>query len=211
MNLIIDSQYFTPVILFKNLYKFSNITFEQYEHHQKMSFRSRCQVAGSEGLLNLSIPLAKGRDQRTLIKDVRMADNIPWQSQHWKTLLSCYSRSPWFEYYREDLGNLYTKPVAFLLDWNQACFEWSLRALKMSISVSLTESYRKHYEEEDWIDWRGKILPKYRDLSMGQGPVKYRQVFEERIGFLPNLSILDLLFCEGKRAAALLSADQETA
>src|SRR6266567_4392829 len=162
MNLIIDLQYFTQIILYKNSNNFSNIIFEQYEYYQKMSFRNRCQVAGAEGVINLSIPLQKGRDQKTLVKDVRIAERNDWQSQHWKTIVSCYSRSPWFEFYRDELGDLYRRPFHFLVDWNLACFEWSLKILQTPISFSLTTAYHKSYAEENWTDWRGKILPKNR-------------------------------------------------
>ncbi|MHA4807720.1 WbqC family protein [Flavitalea flava] len=202
MNLIIDLQYFPSIILYKGLNKFSNLVFEQYEHHQKMSFRNRCQVAGAEGLINLSIPLVQGRDQRTLIRDVKIAGSLPWQGQHWKTIVSCYNRSPWFEYYRDELEELYRKPFTFLVDWNIACWEWSLKSLRMPLPFSLTDTWQENFDPENWTDLRGKILPKNR---IGwNSSIRYRQVFEERIGFLPNLSILDLLFCEGKRAPIFL-------
>jgi hypothetical protein len=218
MNSIVDLQYFAPVILYKIANKSSNIVFEQCEYYQKMSFRNRCQIAGAEGLVNLSVPLEKGRDQKTLMRDVRISDFQPWQARHWKTIVSCYSRSPWFEFYRDDLERLYKKPFDFLIDWNRACFEWTAGILKMPVSMSLTEEYRREYEPSEWMDWRGRILPKNRGRDVvgglpdagaggdsGDGsPLKYRQVFEERTGFIPNLSILDLLFCEGKRAAELL-------
>jgi len=211
MNLLTELQYFPSVNLYKNLNKFSNIVFEQYEHYQKMSFRNRCRIAGAEGAIDLSIPLVAGRDQKTLIKDVRIAGDQPWQDQHWKTLVSCYNRSPWFEFYRDDLERWYRKPFDFLLDWDLACFEWSLKVLGILIPVTLTESFQKTYEEEEnWVDRRGKILPKNRGMLASPDREKdptipnYRQVFEERTGFLPGLSILDLLFCEGKRAGAFL-------
>src|SRR6266851_5872781 len=118
MNLIIDLQYFPSIILYKISNKCSNIIFEQYEFYQKMSFRNRCQIAGSQGPVNLSIPLAQGRDQKTLMKDVKIAAAYRWQDQHWKSILACYSRSPWFDFYRDELGGLYRKPFVFLLDWN---------------------------------------------------------------------------------------------
>ena len=245
MNLITDLQYFPSVILYKNSNKFSNIVFEQYEHYQKMSFRNRCRVAGGEGAIDLSIPLVKGRDQKTLMKDVRIAGKEKWQDRHWKTLTSCYSRSPWFEFYRDGLEELYRKPFEFLLDWNLVCFEWSLGVLSWPVPFSLTDAWRDNYDPENWTDWRGKWLPRHqgiwhdpmvagtdregvregldpetnlagrsadpqdpghsRDLILqSASPIKYRQVFEERTGFLPNLSILDLLFCEGKRARQFL-------
>ena len=204
MNLIIDLQYFPSSILYKIANNLTNIIFDQYESYRKMGFRNRCEVAGAQGRINLSIPLVKGRDQKTVMKDVRIANTYSWQDQHWKTLLACYSRSPWFEYYRDDLEQLYRKPFTFLQDWDLACFEWTYRVLALPVRVTLTEAWRPHYEG-DVLDLRGRLVPK-NILSTDLGaPVVYRQVFEEITGFIPNLSILDLLFCEGQRARSLLA------
>ena len=229
MTLILDVQYFPSIIFYKISYKYSHILIEQCETYQKMSFRNRCQITGAEGLINLSVPLVKGRDQKTLIREVRISDRQPWQAQHWKTIVSCYSRSPWFEFYRDELEGLYRKQWNFLLDWNLVCFEWTMKALGISIAVNMTESYEKGYAADEVTDWRGKILPKHL-AGGGSGPGEgmaglhgagsangsiagsadegevrpYRQVFGERIGFIPNLSVLDLLFCEGKQSIRYL-------
>lgn len=198
MNLIIDIQYFAPFSFYKISYKFSNIIFEQYETWQKMSFRNRCRIAGAEGIIDLSIPLVGGRDQKTLMKEVKISDEKGWRDRHWKTIVSCYSRSPWFGHYRDDLEILYRRPSIFLVDWNRRCFEWSMKALGMTPGVALTDRYEKSYGPEDGVDLRGKIAPGSSEPA-AEGP-RYRQVFEERMGFIPDLSILDLLFCEGKNA-----------
>ena len=200
MNLITELQYFPSVIFYKNSYEFSNIIFEQYESYQKMSFRNRCIIAGANGLITLSIPLQEGRNQKTIMKEVKIEDS-KWQTDHWKSIESCYNKSPWFEFYKDELHELYSKPFCFLLDWNLACFEWSIRILGLPLVFSLSEIFIKKYNE-DVADFRNKILPKnYKDYNA----VAYRQVFEDRIGFMPNLSILDLIFCEGKTAKELLS------
>jgi hypothetical protein len=230
MDLIIDIQYFPTTILYKNLYKFSHIVFDSYETYQKVGFRNRCQLAGAEGVINLSVPLVKGRGQKTLVRDVRISGRLPWQAQHWKTIVSCYSRSPWFDHYRDELEGLYQRRFDFLLDWDLTCFDWSLQVLGVKIPVGLTERWEREYSPLDWEDWRGRFRPgsgerpggwdsgpgsRERpggwDSGPGSGeeglmdrPVRYRQVFEERIGFIPNLSILDLLFCEGKNASGYL-------
>lgn len=228
MTLLVDSQYFPSLILYRSLYNHSNIVFEQYENYQKMSFRNRCWIVGAEGMIGLSIPLVHGRDQKMLMKDVRISAAQPWQSQHWKTIVSCYSRSPWFEFYRDELEGLYRKKRDFLLDWNLACFEWTLHVLGIAIPVILTERYERTYAANEVTDWRGKILPKHLpwEKSGGEsgrmsggssggisgglsggiaGEIRpYRQVFEERIGFVPGLSVLDLLCCEGKEAVRYL-------
>lgn len=199
MNLIVESQYFSPIILFKNSYKFTHIIIEQCESWQKMSFRNRCQIAGAEGVLDLSIPLVNGRDQKGLIRDVKIADSSPWQANHWKTIVSCYNRSPWFSFYQNDLEALYRKPFRFLLDWNQECLEWSLKVLGMPRMIGTTMEYKAEYPVQQGVDQRGKWLPKNREDWGAESP-RYHQVFEERTGFLPGLSILDLVFCEGKNA-----------
>lgn len=200
MTLITDLQYFPSVNFFRISSEFSNIVFEQYETYQKMSFRNRCQIAGGEGIINLNIPLEGGRDQKTLMKDVRIAGAQPWQAQHWKTIVSCYSRSPWFEFYRDDMEGLYKTRYERLMDFNGACFDWVLKKLRLSVTVSLTESYATGYVPEEGVDMRGRFSPRNREVSGEGSPVRYRQVFEERTGFIPGLSILDLLFCEGKEA-----------
>jgi hypothetical protein len=201
MNLLTEIQYFPPATFYKSLSDFSNIIFEQYECFQKMSFRNRMIIANANGRSVLSVPLEHGRDQKKYMKDVRIANHQPWQSQHWKSLESAYGRSPFFEFYRDELYALYEKPFLFLLDWNMHCFEWTLKKLGLHLQVGLTHSYSKDYDPGNFLDRRNALLPKnYLDF---EGP-KYRQVFEDKLGFLSNLSILDLIFCEGKRGAELL-------
>jgi hypothetical protein len=209
MTLITEFQDFPSVILFKKLSDFTNIVFEQYEYYKKMSFRNRCRIAGAEGTIDLSIPLAKGRDQRSTIRDVRITGSRKWQSEHWKTLLSCYSRSPWFEFYGDGLEQLYRQPATFLTDWNLACFEWSIRSLGLEVGISFTDAWHKTYPGAEWVDWRDRLLPK-SGTQQTTPPVFYRQVFEERTGFIPGLSILDLLFCEGKNARRLLAGSDQS-
>src|SRR5262249_50170946 len=119
--------------------------------------------------------------------------------QHWKTIVSCYNRSPWFDFYRDELEELYRQPFDLLLDWNLRCLEWTFRVLGIDRGIGLTEEYMADYPAAEEMDWRGKLQPKNRE-SWGAGMPRYRQVFEERTGFIPGLSILDLIFCEGKNA-----------
>ncbi|MBS1915425.1 MAG: WbqC family protein [Bacteroidetes bacterium] len=201
MNLITEIQYFPSVILYKYLYKFSNTVFEEYESYQKMSFRNRCIIAGANGPIILSVPLEAGRNQKTIMKDVRISNSEKWQSQHWKSIESSYNKSPWFEFYKDELKALYEKKFDFLMDWDIYCFEWSIKKLDAGFSFSGSKSFIKKYNTDEFLDFRNTILPKnYIKFET----VKYAQVFEERTGFLPNLSILDLLFCEGKNSANLL-------
>src|ERR1700683_4562398 len=203
MYLLTEYQYFPPIILYNILNKNTNIVFEQCEYFQKISFRNRCILSGANGPINLSIPLELGRQQKTLIKEGRILANPDWQKRHWKSIVSCYNRSPWFEHYRSELGQLYKKRFGFLIDWDLACFEWTLSKLPIRVKIGFTDNYADNYDSSKYTDFRNKLLPKnYGDYGIR----RYNQVFQNRQGFVPNLSILDLLFCEGNQAVSFLES-----
>ena len=201
-TLIIENQYFPCVNYINTLFQFSNIKIEQYETYQKMSFRNRSVVAGSNGVVDLSVPIENGRNQRGLMKDVRISYLSNWPVQHFRTIESCYSRSPYFEFYRDGVWELLQKKQSFLLDLNLEILNWLKKVLKFSGEITLTESYEKIYPE-GVTDLRNHFLPKNR--SAQNDGFSYTQVFEDRIGFQLNLSILDLLFCSGPETFISLS------
>lgn len=203
-KLIIEYQYFGSINYIKTLFHFSHIEFEVCETFQKMSFRNRMVLAGSNGLVNLSVPLEKGRDQKQLLKDVRISYSLPWQQQHWRTIESCYNRSPFYEYYRDWLEGFYNRRPVFLLDQNREIMEWLVRQLKPGTVLGETSVFLADYPAEITDD-RNRWLP--RNFQGEEQEIRYRQVFEDRIGFQKNLSILDLLFCEGPGARHLLSGN----
>lgn len=202
-SLLIESQYFPSISYYKTLINHSILQIERYEHYQKLSYRNRCYIAGPNGTILLSVPLTKGKNQRTIMKDVRISNEEKWQALHWKTLVSAYRRSPWFEFYEEDLQGLFEQPHQFLLDWNMACFEWANRVMGYECTPTFTDRFEKQVDPASGItDARDLLKPGEREQNW-EGP-EYTQVFQDRTGFLPNLSILDLLFCEGKRSLTLL-------
>jgi hypothetical protein len=202
-TLLIESQYFPNISFYKTLIKHDILLIERYEHYQKVSFRNRCYIAGPNGSILLSVPLAQGKNQRTVMKDVRISNDEKWQALHWKTLVSAYRRSPWFEYYEEELGRLYEQPAHFLLDWNLLCLEWANKVVGISSPISFTEAYEKVYEPGNGVtDARNVLHPAKKQTD--DDALRYTQVFQERIGFQPDMSILDLIFCEGKRGIELL-------
>lgn len=203
-KLIIEYQYFGTINYINTLFEYSNIYFEVYESFQKMSFRNRMVLAGSNGLVHLSVPLEKGRDQKQLIKDVRISYSLPWQQQHWRTIESCYNRSPFYEYYRDWLSEFYQRRPVFLLDMNREIMEWLVKQLKPKARLGETTEFIPVYQPPV-IDNRNRWLPKnFQDQTDG---VIYQQVFEDRIGFQNNLGILDLLFCEGPLARNLMTGN----
>ena len=206
MSLIIENQYFGTVNYYKTLFEFTHIEIEQYEFYQKMSFRNRCIIPGANGLVQLSVPLQKGRNQREVIREVEIAYKDNWVLQHCRSLEACYNRAPFFEFYRDELFGLLEKRPRFLMDLNLEMLHWVLKKLKANLSISLSDQYRE-IPERGVQDRRSWILPK--NYQEGSQTVKYTQVFEDRIGFVPNVSVLDLLFCTGPNGIQLLKSNEK--
>jgi len=202
ITLITVNQYIGNINWYKTLFKFSHIKIDQYETYQKMSFRNRMVIVGSNGLINLTVPLENGRGQKGLIKDVKIDITSNWANQHMRSILACYGKSPFFEYYRDSLFAIYLKPFVYLQDLNISLITWVNRQLKYPGNISFTEQYHIDYPD-GYVDLRNQIKPSQFQLVENQ--IKYVQVFEDRIGFQNNLCILDLLFCSGPNAKSILT------
>lgn len=198
--IVTELQYFPPLTFFITLYRESYVYLDVYETYRKMSFRNRCLIAGAEGIISLSVPLRDGRNQQLQVNEVLISKTENWQARHFKSIRSAYNRSPFFEYYQDELAVIYQKPFARLAEWNLHCLNWLKEKLEWPAEIRMTET-AVPFRASGWDDHRNRVLPKNYDLW---NPVKYRQVFEERTGFFPNLSILDLLFNTGKEAGELL-------
>ncbi len=166
------------------------------EHFQKMTYRNRYRISGANNPILLTVPLVKGRNQREPMAGVRIFNEERWQVQHWRTLVSVYKRSPFFDHYHDSLRPLYEHPFSLLTDFNVAALEWVKKQLKLPFKTEITGTYHKEYPPEV-KDIRAA------DYASAHFP-RYYQVFEDRIGFQPDLSILDLLFSEGPGAGRTL-------
>jgi hypothetical protein len=197
---VYELQYFPPITLFSTLYSETYVYFDIYEIYRKMSFRNRCLIAGAEGIISLSVPLKDGRNQLLPVNEVRISETENWQARHFKSICSAYNRSPFFEYYADELETLYQERFSHLVEWNLSCLNWLHKKLYWPAEIRFTDS-AVSFGDADQGDRRNRVLPKNYDHW---NPVKYRQVFEERTGFFPNLSVLDLLFNTGKQAGELL-------
>lgn len=200
-TVIIDNQYLPCLIYFKILSKDTNVKIEQCEYFEKMSFRNRCFLAGPNGLLSLSVPVENGRNQRTIVRDVKISYRENWPLIHWRSLHDAYRKAPFFEWYMDDIKALFeTRPV-YLFDWNLKWLEWLIKQSGLSIQPGFTEQYQLTYASGE-LDLRSAITPK--NYLQYKGLPVYTQVFSHRQPFMPNLSFLDLLLCEGKRAGQIL-------
>lgn len=177
------------------------VIFDPCEHFEKMTYRNRYRVSGSSNSILLSVPLVNGRNQHIPMSDVMIYNGERWQTQHWRTLVSVYRRTPYFEHYEYQLKSLFETRYDRLVDFNKAGIIWVMKQLKLTFELEEAKAYIKNYPD-DIIDLRSAKALKGQDKQIGLP--KYYQVFEERIGFQPDLSILDLLFAEGPGSLNLL-------
>lgn len=177
------------------------VVFDVAEHFEKMSYRNRYHIAGGNGLTRLSIPLAKGRDQKAAMRDLLISERERWQMQHWRTLFSAYNRSPFFEYYADSLQELFEGRYGQLIDFNFSTIRWVKKQIRMDFGEEITDVYVKDYGDSR-TDLRG-VKPA-NEMQQDWHYEQYYQVFEDRNGFLPHLSILDVLFSEGPQTLGWL-------
>ena len=198
--ILLQPCYFGSIAQFVALTKAESLVFEVEDNYQKQSFRNRSYIAHTNGRLSLNIPVKHSKTgQRLKTKEVKIEYSFPWQSQHWKSLQTAYRTSPYFEYYEDDLYPLFHQEVPYLLDFNFKCFEVMSDLLQLDIAQQKTLAYK--HEHEGLIDLRCLANAKSKSVPNLQ---PYTQVFESHHGFLPNLSILDLLFNEGTNALTYL-------
>lgn len=187
-------EYFSKILKHQD-----NLLIENAENFRKQSYRNRAIIHSPNGALNLIVPVIKGAKNHTLVKDVRISYDFRWQKLHWMSLQTSYRSSAYFEYYEDDLAIFYEKKWDFLFDYNEDILGLLNRLLKINISYNYTKNFEQTYNGLD--DYRESIHPKLAsDISFKP----YYQVFEERNGFLPNLSIVDLLFNQGPQSIKYL-------
>lgn len=203
--ILLELHYLGSIPYFSKLLHTPQIIIEQQEHYRKGSFRNRCYIATAQGPQLLSIPLLSGKHQQAPIQSVQIDHKARWQQQHWRSIKTAYGNSPFYEYYLPYLEPLYQQPYDYLFD-----FCWDVQQVLLQllqVSPNLTRS--DHYATttgDDCLDFRHQLLPRnyatYSDATYQIVP--YPQVFEDRQGFLPNLSVLDLLFCTGPESIGYL-------
>lgn len=198
----IEWHYLPSIAYFAALLRYPKIIVEEAENYQKGTYRNRCHLAGANGWLRLSIPLAGGKHQQQPVAEVRIDNHHNWQTQHWRSIQSAYGKTPFFEHYADDFLPLYQQTATHLVDWNKRLLNALMEALDLEIQLESSTSYQPTLAP-DIKDLRNVIHPK-RDLPPCFSLRPYPQAFLEKHGFIPNLSILDLLFCMGPQSIEIL-------
>jgi hypothetical protein len=201
MTLLIDYQYFGCIDWLKKVSKYSNVEFELCDKHPKLSFRNRTVIAGANGPIVLSVPLVGGREQKTVSGEVKINYAERWQQQHWRAIESSYRKAPFFEFYADPVQQLIFTQHELLWQLDAAIVQWLVKVLKLKLTISHTDHFQPTVPETV-NDARYLFLP--GKSTEAEVPIRYSQVFEDRLGFLPNLSVLDLLFCCGPETKFLL-------
>jgi len=185
--------YLPPIEYFSLLYQHrEHILIEKEEHFIKQTYRNRAHIYSPDGMLALVVPVVKGAKVHTKVKDVKISYDFAWQRLHWMSLQACYRRSAYFEYYEDGFARFYEQKETFLFDYNEQLFQMILGMIKLKPKINYTTDYEREYDglQDYRLSFNAKTEPSIQQKH-------YFQVFEERKGFLPNLSIVDLLFSQG--------------
>lgn len=187
-------EYFTKLVACKE-----DVVIEKEEHFPKQTYRNRAHIYTPDGLLAITVPVIKGSKNHTKVKDVKISYDFRWQQIQWSTLQTCYRRSAYFEFYEDEIIKFYEKRFDYLFDYNEQYLHFLLKAMKLTVNYEYTKSYQPDYPGIH--DYRHNINPKL-ESSFKNKP--YFQVFEDRHGFINNLSIIDLLFNQGPHSVNYL-------
>lgn len=200
MKAILSSVYFGSIEYYTVLKNSEEVLIDSCEHYVKQTYRNRCEIYGANGKLNLTIPLIR-RGQRIPFYDAQIENSHGWSKLHWRSIESAYRSSPYFEFYEHHFVPIFEKDHTHLFRLNQELQNKIIQILNLDVVVKETESYQK--EHLGYTDYREKIHPKIPPKNK-LADKRYIQVFESKYGFIPNLSILDLLFNEGPNAISFL-------
>lgn len=208
MEYLLSSAYLAPVQYYCKLYAARKVYEERCDNYIKQTYRNRCVIATANGPLSLTIPVVrKGNNQP--MRDVEISDHGRWTELHWNAIVSAYEQSPYFEYYADDFRPFYEKPFHFLVDFNEALQSLVCSLLNIEIDIEHTTTYLK--EAESGVqDFRTIVSPKQSlEADPAFKPCPYYQVFLMRHGFMPNMSIIDLLFNMGPESRRILRDSQK--
>ena len=196
MNILIHPTYFPSISHFAAMVQSENITFEVEDNFQKQTNRNRAYIYSPNGIQLLNIPVKHSKESHQKTKDIKIETDFDWQKQHFKSLEAGYRSSPFFEFFEDDIRPIFEKKYTFLLDLNFEVFAILSKCFRMKLEYSTTIEYFHEVDTAIITDFRALVNGK-KDLSVFES---YTQVFDDKYGFINNLSVIDLLFNEGKYA-----------
>jgi hypothetical protein len=200
MKALITPTLFSNVSTFAVIAQHKHVVLEVCGNYQKQTFRNRANIYGANGSLQLNLPVIYSQKERKLYKDVPVFNSEKWQLHIWKSLESAYKTSPFFEYYEDELREIFETEFETVLDFNLKSLELLCDLLQIETTFSKTEAFEK--SPENILDFRHLAERKSEGFKLEP----YTQVFGVKHGFISNLSILDLLFNEGTNTLTYLES-----
>ncbi len=197
--LLLPVCYLPPIDYYCHIVRNPNILFEKFETYPKQTYRNRAIILSANGPLRLSVPVIKPYGNKSMTSEILIDNKTAWSKIHLRAINSAYNKSPFFLYYKDELEALLAKPDELLIDFNISLFNTINKFLKFRPATAFTTEYLKSAPEcIDYRDYGKKISPSHYQLK------PYNQVFSDRNGFIPDLSIIDLIFNEGPHALQYL-------
>lgn len=188
--------YFGSISYFETLAKGDSVVFEVNDHFPKQTFRNRMQIRDAQGLQMLTLPVEKVHGSKTCTKDIRVSGAQKWPLIHWRAIRTAYALSPYFEHYEQDIYRIIFSGSEFLVDYHELFLDFLIRHLNISLNWSYSESY--FAPNDSFIDFR------QLDFEKQEASHQYTQVIFPEQSFIPTVSALDALFCEGPLLRKLL-------
>lgn len=197
MPLLVNTAYLPPAGYIAAISGCDNVILEVMETYRKQTCRNRCTIYGPNGRLHLTIPVEKPDGNHTLTRDILISRHEPWQRTHWRTIQTAYNNSPFFLYYRDAFEPYYHRSFRFLIDFNRELLMLVAKILRIPLRLEVTDIFRKDAAGADDLrdHTTGVFCGKNREV------LPYTQVFAPAHGFIPGLSVIDLLFNRGPETA----------
>ena len=204
MNTLLHPTYFPSISHFVAMAQSEEITFEIEDNFQKQTNRNRTYIYSPNGIQLLNIPVKHSKLSHQKTKDIQIENDFDWQKQHFKSLEAAYRSSPFFEYFEDDIRPIFEKKHNFLLDLNFETLDFITKSMRLKLDYKTTVEYFHEVDSNKVTDFRFLANGK-KDTSEFES---YTQVFDDKYGFINNLSVLDLLFNEGKFALDYLKSQK---
>lgn len=188
---LLPTAYFGNIEYYSTLLQSEVATIELYENFPKQSYRNRTLIMTANGVIPIIVPLKRGRTGKVMTKDIAVDYSTPWQRNAWRAITSAYRNSPYFDHYEQKIEHFFTARFDTLVEMNSSILDMTMSIIGAVVDIKTTTSYVHNCSE---ADYREHFSPKKVPSVIGK---PYYQVFSERLPFAENLSIIDLIFCEG--------------
>lgn len=203
MLLVIENQILAPISVYVEICKAREIIIERYDNYKKRTYRNRFLITNSTGTQIISIPLRKGKNSKKFV-DVQIAYDDDWLITLRHTLMTAYGSSPYFHHFFESLMTIFEKKHQYLFDLNSELRDFIFRIFEIETVVNFSKAYLVNYDPGFYQDIREVYNPNQANISQTSMNRTYNQVFQDKIGFIPDLSIIDLVFNVGKFGIEIL-------